>query len=214
MFNPQGGFDPMTFNVMLNMMNILYPNMGYNINNYNMNNQQILMNMMMNWMNTNPIILQMYNNVLSNYNNLNQNINNNNNNINMNNNAKRMNFVNVSKSDLEQIKVNGGVLNTNAANFNLDTTNPFDNSPKLNIIFMTQKHQRATIIATYNMKIKDLLMKYISKIGLGPNVMGNSIFFLFNGKQIDINEEQTIRDYGLKAGAIILVLDVKEVIGA
>ena len=214
MFNPQGGFDPMTFNVMLNMMNILYPNMGYNINNYNMNNQQILMNMMMNWMNTNPIILQMYNNVLSNYNNLNQNINNNNNNINMNNNAKRMNFVNVSKSDLEQIKVNGGVLNTNAANFNLDTTNPFDNSPKLNIIFMTQKHQRATIIATYNMKIKDLLVKYISKIGLGPNVMGNSIFFLFNGKQIDINEEQTIRDYGLKAGAIILVLDVKEVIGA
>lgn len=214
MFNPQGGFDPMTFNVMLNMMNILYPNMGYNINNYNMNNQQILMNMMMNWMNTNPIILQMYNNVLSNYNNLNQNINNNNKNINMNNNAKRMNFVNVSKSDLEQIKVNGGVLNTNAANFNLDVTNPFDNSPKLNIIFMTQKHQRATIIATYNMKIKDLLMKYISKIGLGPNVMGNSIFFLFNGKQIDINEEQTIRDYGLKAGAIILVLDVKEVIGA
>ena len=214
MFNPQGGFDPMTFNVMLNMMNILYPNMGYNINNYNMNNQQILMNMMMNWMNTNPIILQMYNNVLSNYNNLNQNINNNNNNINMNNNVKRMNFVNVSKSDLEQIKVNGGVLNTNAANFNLDVTNPFDNSPKLNIIFMTQKHQRATIIATYNMKIKDLLMKYVSKLGLGPNVMGNSIFFLFNGKQIDINEEQTIRDYGLKAGAVILVLDVKQVIGA
>ena len=214
MFNPQGGFDPMTFNVMLNMMNILYPNMGYNINNYNMNNQQILMNMMMNWMNTNPIILQMYNNVLSNYNNLNQNINNNNKNINMNNNVKRMNFVNVSKSDLEQIKVNGGVLNTNAANFNLDVTNPFDNSPKLNIIFMTQKHQRAAIIATYNMKIKDLLMKYVSKLGLGPNVMGNSIFFLFNGKQIDINEEQTIRDYGLKAGAIILVLDVKEVIGA
>ena len=34
--------NPMTFNAMLNMMNILYPNMGYNINNFNMYNNQFL----------------------------------------------------------------------------------------------------------------------------------------------------------------------------
>ena len=28
--------NPMTFNAMLNMMNQLYPNMGYNMNNFNM----------------------------------------------------------------------------------------------------------------------------------------------------------------------------------
>ena len=33
----QGNFDPMTFNMMLNMMNVMHPNMGYNSNNYNSN---------------------------------------------------------------------------------------------------------------------------------------------------------------------------------
>ena len=61
----QGNFDPVTFNMMLNMMNVMYPNMGYNINNYNSNmyNNQALMNKMMNWMNQNPFLQQMYNNM-------------------------------------------------------------------------------------------------------------------------------------------------------
>ena len=33
----QGNLDPMTFNMMLNMMNVMHPNMGYNSNNYNYN---------------------------------------------------------------------------------------------------------------------------------------------------------------------------------
>ena len=47
--------NPMTFNAILNMMNQLYPNMGYNMNNYNMNNfnmnnnNQFLTNLMMRW---------------------------------------------------------------------------------------------------------------------------------------------------------------------
>ena len=221
MFNQQGGFNPMTFNMMLNMMNLMYPNNGYNMNNYNMNNPQVLMNNMMNLGNMNPMVLQMYNNVLQNYNNnnnINQNINNNiinnNNNMNENNNVNRMNFVKISESDLNQVKVNGGVLNSNAANFYLDTTNPFDNSIKKNIIFSTLKEQKANVVASINMKVKDLLRMYVSKIGLGPNVIGDSLFFLFNGNKINLNEEKTIQEYGLTTGSIILVLDVKEVIGA
>ena len=58
----QGNFDPMTFNMMLNMMNVMHPNMGYNPNNFNNYNSASLMSMMMNWMNSNPLLLQMYNN--------------------------------------------------------------------------------------------------------------------------------------------------------
>jgi serine/threonine protein phosphatase PrpC len=77
----QGNLDPMTFNMMLNMMNVMHPNMGYNSNNYNynMNNSADSMNLMMNWMNMNPLLLQMYNNNMfqnNNNNNYNQRISN------------------------------------------------------------------------------------------------------------------------------------------
>ena len=67
----QGNFDPMTFNMMLNMMNVMHPNMGYNQNNFNNYNSAALMNMMMNWMNSNPLLLQMYNNNMFQKNNMN-----------------------------------------------------------------------------------------------------------------------------------------------
>ena len=79
----QGNFDQMTFNMMLNMMNVIHPNMGYNPNNFNNYNSAALMNMMMNWMNSNPLLLQMYNNNMFQNNNMNFN----NNNMNFNNNV-------------------------------------------------------------------------------------------------------------------------------
>ena len=206
------GFDPMIFNMMLNMMNIIHPNMGYNINNYNINNPQIIINIMRNWINMNPNLLQMYQNFNLNNNNINQNnINNNNNN---NNKLNRMNFVKVSESELEKIKVNGGALGNSAANFSLDASDPNDNSPKINIVFITQKQQKANIVASINMKVKDLLLKYVNRLGLGPNVMNDSLFFLYNGSKIDLNEQKTIFEFGLDTGKTIMVLDIKEVIGA
>ena len=72
----QGNFDPMTFNMLLNMMNVMHPNMGYNPNNFNNYNSAALMNMMMNWMNSNPLLLQMYKNNMFQNNNMNFNNNN------------------------------------------------------------------------------------------------------------------------------------------
>ena len=52
----QSNFNQGIFNMILNIMNNIYPNMGYNSFNYNNNiyNNQVLMNLMMNWMNMNP----------------------------------------------------------------------------------------------------------------------------------------------------------------
>jgi len=191
-------FDPNLFNMMLNMMNVMFPNMGYNMNNYNMNNYQNLMNIIMN----NQMLLQMYQNM---QNNMIQNQNNNFNN--------RMNFINVNQNQMNQNQVSGGALRNNNANFSLNVASPSNSSPVTNIIFTTMKEQKANIVAPIDMKVKDLLFKYVTKLGLGPNVMGTSLFFLFNGKKINLNEEKTIHNLGLE-NAHIIVLGPKEVIGS
>jgi hypothetical protein len=189
-------FDPNLFNMMLNMMNVMYPNMGYNMNNYNMNNYQNLMNIIMN----NQMLLQMYQNMQNNMN-PNQNINN------------RMNFINVNQNQMNNNQVNGGGLGNNNANFTYNVSSSMNLSPVTNIIFTTMKEQKANLVAPIDMKIKDLLYKYVTKLGLGPNVIGSSLFFLYNGKKINYNEEKTIHEYGLE-NAHIIVLDPKEVIGS
>ena len=207
-------FDPMTFNMMLNMMNVMHPNMGYNQNNFNMNNNnQNLMNMMMNWMNMNPILYQMYQNMM-NQNNNNMNQFNNNNNYNFNDNDNRMNILTDSQSSINQAKVTGGgILPKNIQGGNYDVS-PYDNSLKTNICFTTQKGQKMNIICPYNMKVRDLFIKYVQRLGLGPHVLGDSIFFLFNGSKINKNDNRSVGDLGLVAGSNIIVLDLKGVIGS
>ena len=115
---------------------------------------------------------------------------------------------------LNQAKVTGGgILPKNIQGGNYDVS-PYDNSLKTNICFITQKGQKMNIICPYNMKVRDLFIKYVQRLGLGPGVMGDSLFFLFNGQKIDLNEERTVFDIGLQNGGHIVVLDVKEVIGA
>ena len=215
-------FDPMTFNMMLNMMNLMYPNMGYNTNNYNMYNNQFLMNFMMTWMRMNPNLFQMYQNMNQN-NNMNQNYNmNQNNNMDNNlsqsfnnNNRNKMSLINVSNEELNQAKVTGGgILPKNMPNNKTYDISPNDNSLKTNIAFKTQKGQTINIVCPYSMKIKDLLVKYVTRLGLGPNVMGDSLFFLFNGSKLNKNDDKTVGDLGLVAGSNIVVLDLKGVIGS
>ena len=198
----QGNFDPTTFNMMLNMMNNMHPNMGFNNLNYNNNmySNQALMNMMMNWMNMNPSLFLAYNNMIQNNNNLNQ-INNNQNNINFNNTNN-------------QINVNGG--NTMSSNITNSTFIPLpnNNESRTNIIFETQKGIKITIAAPNSMKIKDLLLQYVSRLGLGPAVIGDSLFFVYNGLRIDHNEEKTVGQFFYRCFGNVIVLDTKNLIGA
>ena len=197
----QGNIDPMTFNMMLNMMNVMHPNMGYNSNNYNynMNNSADSMNMMMNWMNMNPVILQMYNNnMFQNNNNMPQNYNNNNN-------------INLNNSNNSQSNINGGVN---------DIQNTFDlsknsNEQKFNVVFIHQTGKKVMMICSYSLIVKDLLLQYISRVGLSDHAIGKEIFFIYNGLKIDEKEEKKIGQYFFPGMLqTILVVDTKNIIGA
>ena len=200
-------FDPMTFNAMLNMMNQMYPNMGYNMNNFNMYNNQFLTNLMMSWMLMNPSLVQTYNNF------------NNNNNINMNQfnnfqNKNGMNLVSVSQADLNQAKeTGGGVIPRNLQDIDYNATNPYDMTPTTNIVFTTQKGHKMNIICPVNMRVKDLFIKYVTRLGLAPTVMGNSFYFLFNGRRLNHNEEKTVQEEGIE-GSHMIVVDIRGVIGS
>ena len=200
----QNNFDQNTFNMMLNMMNVMYPNMGYDSNNYKMDiNNQNLMNLMMNWMNMNPNLLFMYQNMM------NQNCNNVNNN--------QMNFMGVQQSRNNGPQVSGGgkLIPNNIPNNICYDVSPNDACPKINVAFTTQKGQKMMIVCPYNMKIKDLLAHYVLRLGLGPNILNNDLlFFLLNGNKINKNENTSVGNFGLNSGSNIIVLDLKDVIGS
>ena len=216
--NNPNNYNPMMFYMMLNMMNNMNPGMGYNMNNYNINNVQNNMTLMMNWMNMYPILFQMYQNMMNNqnFNNMNQNNNNMTQLKNNNNNSFNMSLIRVSDQDLNQAKVTGGgVLPKNIPNnTTIDLSPPFDNNLKTNIAFTTQKGQKVIIVCPVNMKMNDLFIRYITRMGLGPNVLGDSIFFLFNGSKINKNDTRTVGELGLISGSNIVVLDLKGVIGS
>ena len=60
--------------------------------------------------------------------------------------------------------------------------------------------------------IKELIKKYMNKIGLSENYIAKDIIFLFNGGKMDINSEETIKKY--QDFFAITVFDQNNVIGA
>ena len=195
----QANFDPVTFNMMLNMMNVMYPNMGFDINNYNNNmyNNQVLMNMMMNMMNQNSFLQQMYNNMSMN--NMNQNQNNN-----------HIQFTNYNPN---QTNPNAG--GTFSANNQSGTYDPYPNSNnKINISFTTQKGNKIIIVIPRELPVKDLLVKYVLRMGLGPGVLKNKLFFVYNGLRVNNYEEKAVGDFFGFSGTNIIVMDTENIIGA
>ena len=81
---------------------------------------------------------------------------------------------------------------------------------------LSQKIQKG-IVSSFEFLVdsySDLLIKYIERIGLGPGVMGSSIFFLFNGGKLDINENRDVTQMGMTSGSTVIVLDIKGIIGS
>ena len=52
------------------------------------------------------------------------------------------------------------------------------------------------------------------RIGLGPEVIDNAVYFLYGGNKIKKNEKRTIREMFMLNGAVVIVIDKKGVIGA
>ena len=198
--NQMNNMNPMnSMNMGMNPMNNM--NMGNNINpmnNMNMNNF-ITMNTGMNNLND-PMAVQ-FNMLMQQFVNLQQNMN----------------------------KMNTFVMNNAQSNNNSSDrlpkgkgetyVDPFANYPgnRMNIIFQTPKGHKTTISAPLHVTIHEVLVQYIRKLGLGPAVLYDGFYFLYNGAKLSVKDEKKlvsdlspIGNYNLN----VIVLDTKNLIGA
>lgn len=94
-----------------------------------------------------------------------------------------------------------------------DETN--DNfSIQINIKFQFSSGNIINMAVSPTMKVKDLFISFIKRIGFKEDILTKEIYFLFAGLTIDINEEKTLKEKNLGNNNIILVLDTKGIIGA
>ena len=211
-------YNPVAFFGFLNYLNSMYPNSGYNLNNYNIYNANYNMQIMQNWMNMNPLLATVYQNMLNQCN-MNMNIPQNQsppqfvnqNNINNINNANMNNANNMNNMNNANNMNNSNNMSNNTKVYSMPS---YDDSPKINIAFTTQKGKKMNIICSYNTKIKELFTEYMQKIGLGPGVIGNDFYFLYNGSKFDQNDNRTVGELGLNSFCTFIVIDTKDIIGA
>ena len=82
---------------------------------------------------------------------------------------------------------------------------PGNKNERINILFERPDGFRINIVVPIDIKIKDLILAYAKKMGVNQNLLGKTISFLFNGKQININEEKDLISFGLVDQAKIIV---------
>ena len=83
-----------------------------------------------------------------------------------------------------------------------------------NIIFQMTAGNKFIFVTPINLKIKDLLKEFITKIGFNVTVLSKDINFLHNGESLKINEERTVDEMRIYDNQAILVVDTKGIIGA
>jgi len=222
MNNMDNGFNN-AYKINNNMNNMNWNNINTGINNMNMNNMNSYMlnmnniniellkafyfTLMMNQMNTlntmiNPFLFL----------------------INQPNNTLKTRFMPSRNQNDHIIIQNGGVLpRTYIENNNQmkeDFPFPEYTGPRINIIFETGAGLKYNIPTPYNVPMKDVLLKYIRKVGVSESLLGNKIFFILNGVTIPTNEERTVKEYflihnyGLGNQVKIVVIDGSNIIGA
>ena len=83
-----------------------------------------------------------------------------------------------------------------------------------NITFDASTGVKTIINAKKDEPFKEIFKKYMNKIGLPESYIGTQIVFLFNGKKLEGNSEETPKKLKLQNMASVTVFDVGNVIGA
>lgn len=86
-----------------------------------------------------------------------------------------------------------------------------DGVKKINVIFIVENSFKAILVCPITATIKEILNKFIEKIGLSPNAI-NSLLFLCNGTALN-KKENTLENYGISEGANIFVINIKNLLG-
>jgi hypothetical protein len=214
-------------------------NMNQNMimSNRNMNNNM----MMNNNQNINNLSNIKGNNIINNFpqNNMN-NLNINNNNINNNNNNNTNNLQHLKKQLLKnslslkdpfkiQMSIALGLNNNKpyehyvqggnkVPDFMKQSSNENPNGiildDKINVVFVVMKGNSHSKIFNKNDTIRDMLVKFIKSCGLQEYHL-KFIYFLFNAVNLNtINQNKTLKDFGIRNGSKITILDLQDIIGA
>ena len=185
---------------------MFYPNQKFNNNmNFDPVTFQNFLNMMQmnqNNMNMNPyyfIWLQMFQN-----------------------NPNLIQQFNAQNQNDQNIILNGGVMPRPKNIRNNLNNDPFPNynGPRLNILFETSTGIKVNIPTPTILPVEKLLITFINKVGVSPNLLGQKIFFIVNGKNIPIHEKSSSEQffgncaYGANNQVKIIVIDASNVIGA
>ena len=220
--NPMNG---MNMGNNMNQMNNMNPmnsmNMGNSMNP--MNNMNMGMNPMNNMnMGMNPMNNMNMNNFIT----MNTGMNNLNDPMAVQFNMLMQQFVNLQQS---MNMMNTFVMNNAKSNNNSSDrlpkgkgetyVDPFANYPgdRINIIFQTPKGHKTTISAPLHVTVHEVLVQYIRKLGLGPAVLYDGFYFLFNGAKLSVRDEKKLVSDLSPTGQLnvnVIVLDTKNLIGA
>ena len=92
-----------------------------------------------------------------------------------------------------------------------DMDNP---APKVNIVFLITVGNKFNVIAPNTMKVKDLFINFITKLGFSTDIIGKDVFFVYNALRVDHNENRTINEMKIIDFSQIYVIDTKGVIGS
>ena len=85
---------------------------------------------------------------------------------------------------------------------------------KMNVFFQTPEGNKINVLVPATAKMKDVLVKFVSKIGLSENDIDNTIIFIYSARKIKKNEKKTLIEMGILNGAIIITMDKSGVSGA
>lgn len=100
-------------------------------------------------------------------------------------------------------------------NISVHILSPQYKGSRFNIDFQTPAGHKVIMSVPMNAKISDILFEYLSVVGLGPNVLGEGIYFLFNGNKIKKEDyNKTAGNFGINMMSHIIVIDTKNLIGA
>ena len=107
---------------------------------------------------------------------------------------------------------NKSLMNDNKV-YNSD---PFQgyNCPKFTLIFQTPKGNKIVLNAPVEAKVREVLLQYIQRVGLGPNLISNGIYFICNGAKLTKeNENEKVKDVFFGDNTNIVVIDQRNLIG-
>ena len=91
---------------------------------------------------------------------------------------------------------------------------PVQGEDMINIAFDASTGVKTIVTVKKTTPLKEILKKYMDRIGLPQNLIGTEIFFLFNGSKVDTNSEATPKELKYQNMVAFTVFDQGNVIGA